>query len=508
MLLSKRLADLIRTCEEKIDVSLLLSSFYEGSKKVNEKHVIYENNKNFIPKNNFELSAKVFILVLYGSEENLFNEMYSFFTELNNFENKKTFLNSMIHIRKLLKGTNRSKVLTKLYSDCVNSLKAPLLKSVEKKNAALNVLIVSGYITPNKNNTHVQMLTNLSKALLTVDKRTNLNWLVTTDRTSKLIFGDFWNLNKLDKIKCFWDEELLLKDAKIHVPQQGDVDSLLDNSIEKANEINPDVIIMHGSGTESTYFCSAFKKVIPIIYYPSSVDNTPPTFVDGIFYRNSEVLGRLKGRGLRSQKLKLPYFRQNHKKIINKENNYDEKVNFCVAISRNLINEYFNSLGEEDLLKLKLLFDENEKINFIFVGACNLDGFNSEIIKELISYGRIRITGALTKENFKQVLINEVDFLFTLPGVTGGGAAIAEAIDLGKGAICSIDSDAAQSCSHEYMYKNFEGLVDMLRLLASDFSNFSRCKFLNQNMINERQSLNTFNEIYNFIFKFKGLYSD
>ena len=246
-----------------------------------------------------------------------------------------------------------------------------------------------------------------------------------------------------------------------------------ENFLNWLNSQNYQVLISPTGPYDSHVFRRSFFQQIAIIQLPMSTSlnqaNCPDEYTDILISRSDHHLKSLREKfpekisKIYDFRFPLSIFETNG--FLNHERDR-EMVVIATVLGGDRIYNFFKQLTRYERDVFFKIFEE-PRVHWFFVGTyrcqeiLNLD----DRFVLLNNSGRLSI---IARSEDLANFYSHVDIYFNLPGVSGGGGAILQALVNGVAALSAFDSDSAPDLPKDALYANFREGFALLGSLISD----------------------------------------
>lgn len=443
------------------------------------------------------LSVNDFIRFVFEACHNIDQKRMLYLVILNLLDEDKDFLSDDLR-------TAISRSVNREFKYCLDRVR---FHRYEKKDELKSVVFLTGFIVDKPDNSHLTLLKNAAYALKHLDPNLNCYLALSGERTVVSPIGSSWIGRRTDVFNKVWgafvQENAVYESLNVHTSKDK-----IKNLLSWIEEVEPDVIIMHGNVTEAKFTGYILNKYgYPIIYYPSSVRNVPSIDVRSILVRSDDMFYRLEN--YYNGKQFKPHF---HRMNVPATSSSDLECSFevshrdshdfviSVVIGRNLISKYFLSLSNDEIESFCSLFEMERSVKAIFVGDSEFEKVfvNHPDLERQFNKGNIELLHNIPSSEIDG-FFDDVNLVFSLPGVTGGAGAIAKAINRGCVAITSNDSDAAINCNEQMRYNDFEGLISKIKDLVSDKKLYESYGKINKGLRQRASGPENYKDFYEYV---------
>lgn len=366
------------------------------------------------------------------------------------------------------------------------AIKTILNRRIFKKKSKPNILknnnnyiILTSFLMPNVENTHVKMISNFADAILKANEKFKVFVVVTMERTNEGLWTGNWRIRN-DRILYDYFENEFRGRVNFSIYNDLTIDSLT-WTLNKIKEISPENIIFHGGPTEPSLTGHFLNETYSTTYLPSNVNDIPSMNVNKILVRTEYMMNRLQSYFFNKRnKPEMKYFDLPLRPIKNeylkfRRETYD-KISIGIVIGRNLVIDFLSSLSDDNFEKFINLFFEG-KMTLKVIGDNDYSLLSTDrmkIITELISDQKITFFGSIKESNLAKEL-KKTGILISLPGISGGGAALSMGAQLGCGLVVCHDNDGRINTSDKFVYKTFDEMINLLYLITVDDNFFKEC---------------------------------
>lgn len=336
---------------------------------------------------------------------------------------------------------------------------------IPKSNLAskpISVVILTGYLICDRNNTHVQMLLRFAKGLTESFPDARISLAVTGEHYFSSTFFSRWGKRGDDAIlRQTWQEVIGNTECYLNYSPN----KPLAEFSEWVSEQRPDLVIIHGSPVEPFYTCPP-QDCVPTIYLPSSVKERPRSFVTKICVHNDEMYSNISATYPDSKFIRLinPFYLLTTQKPFEAKEHFRQRKYDCVlasVIGRGFIFSFLSKLTESEVEFIVSLLRRNNA-QWIFVGEANLEILKKRSeIASAIEEGLFTFIASVENDEFDD-FTNCFDVIVGLPDVTSGGGAIYRSIYNQKLAIACRTNDVASVCPVEFLHGNFSEFLDII----------------------------------------------
>ncbi|RUR42391.1 hypothetical protein [Vreelandella populi] len=352
------------------------------------------------------------------------------------------------------------------------------------------IVIGIGFIPGHIEATHLNYIYNISMSIKQAFANSKIYLAITGEPVVNSVYtGLAYNEKVILDFKNLWSE-VNGDESFIYINRK----SRINDFSEWISTISPDLFFSVG-GVFKTEVCSRIVYSvhnIPVIFLPASNSNKLSFPVNGVLAANEEIYQELSNQNkIRNCFLLRPYNRT----LLNDEPFSDFNIRTSIkefvavtVLNSNRIAKWFESLNVQEIQSLVEFLDSHKEIKLLFVGETNPERIHciDERIKSLILQERIIIVGQV--KNLRGLYKN-VDVVFSLPGVTGGGGAIKAALYDEIPCICWYRNDACLHIPKVYQYNDFESLLSNIVQANADplyrENNVRNCNELKEKVKNE-----------------------
>lgn len=441
-----------RLCESnlsEIDKLTLLIEFEDFDSEPYFYKLYIEKLKSYIEHGDLQNVSNIYNF-LWGFEK--FNEKKNY-PSIFKYKEKEEF------VKKLSKfALSSADEIISVYKDKKNYKKI--------QNHTNKYVIGIGFIPPNLEATHLNLIYIVAKSIKKAIPDSQIYLAVTSEQVMDGIYtGVVYDQSFSDSLRNFW------KDINV------DSNSCYISSCSRLNdfenwlsEVSPDLFLSVGGVFRTEVFSRIVNPILkaPVVLIPASNSNKLTFPVSGVLARNQEFYTSMSqdkkaGKCFLLNPEYIPLLNNEKYEGESIKKNVDDRV-ISVILNSNRILNWFNSAELSKLMDFLGLIEEDDRLKLLLVGeSSSLKGIN-EKLDYLIDQDRIIVLG--TVKNLRGIY-KEIDLVFTLPGITGGGGAVNAALYDGIPAICWYQNDACLNVPERYQYYDWDEFIDKIKMFIS-----------------------------------------